>query len=581
MDAYSELFYRLREAVKSSSHSIIEQILGEEIFRSTLKSKDSHSGENRATLVNIAVSRNDEETVNRLLDYGVTINIDENRCQVIPPLVYAVVLGHERIAEILATRVKEHVDQRTSGEGYYKLENGDTALHAASRCGLDRLAAILLKNGATIDAPNSKSETALHLAIGAMIKAEARLAMVRCLLDHAARIDIGHKPALLLAIAQNQLDVAHLIIDQREDALEKKDSLGSGAMHYALKGCPANIEFMTMLVNKGIQVDEPNLAGKRPLHVAVRYRNAVMTKFLLDHGADIDATTESKETPLYFAALNGDMSMVKQLLDAGANIHVTTNREQTAFHAACQFGSVEMVCEMLKFGAKINGVSTYTQTPLYFACSKQSNDIVKTLLESGANPNAMTDIPYDSPLDFACRRGFEDTVWLLLKFGVQMKRPVYAYGIGIPFDKNITIMLIKHALLAKHQVMCEQFFTVYRNDPHFAKCQKELEMMKATEFYPNLTFFKMLVMQQEELMWMMRNVKVREAFEANFKEEQFPMYALYFTDRFADVKQMLKERDLAEEILSSVFSTILPVETINKVLDYVSYKDIRFLAKFA
>ncbi|OXU29654.1 hypothetical protein TSAR_003083 [Trichomalopsis sarcophagae] len=578
MEAYYELYYRLVDAVKSGSHSTIDLILGEEIFRSTLAWEDWHGG-NRATLINTAVSRNDVETVQRLLDYGVSINVDEKRTRVIPPLIYAVVLGHERIAEILATRAKEHVDQRTCIKVHYKLVNGDSALHAASRCGFVRIAAMLLRNGATIDALNINNETPFHSMIGATITTEARLEMARYLLNQGARIDIGYKPTLLVAIEQKQLEVAHLIISMRYDAIRMTDSLGNGAMHYALKVyCP--MEFMTMLVKKGMWVNEPNWAGERPLHVASRYRNYVMAKFLLDHRAYVNAISDSNETPLYLAAFNGNMPMVKLLLSRGAVINFKTNLEQTAFHAACQFGSLEMVHEMIKYGAKINGVSTYTQAPLYFACTKPSNDIVKALLESGANPNPVTDIPYETPLDYACRRGFEDTVWILLKYGVYINRLAYAYGIGTPYDYNITTMLITHALLAKHQVKCERFFTTYQDYPEFAQCQNELEVMKATEFYPKLTFYKMLVMQQQELTRMMRSVEVREAFEANFREDRFPMYKRYFTDKYADTKRMLKERDSAEEVLSSIFFTVLPFEAVTKILDYVSFDDIKFLAKF-
>lgn len=155
----------------------------------------------------------------------------------------------------------------------------DTALHAVSRYGYDRLAILLLDKGVDVNALNSKGETALHLTVKAKIGSEARRVMARCLLDNGARIDIGREPVLLFAIEQKNLDIARLIIDQRKDAIEKKDSLGRGALHYALMACSKNSEFMTMLIGKGAPVDEPNRRCERPLHTAVEDGNAVMVSF--------------------------------------------------------------------------------------------------------------------------------------------------------------------------------------------------------------------------------------------------------------------------------------------------------------
>lgn len=129
MDAYIEHFEaeldRLREAIESGTHSIIDEIFGKEKFKATLKWKDSHSGENRAKLVNIAVRNNDAATVNLLLDHGVTINIDENRSKVIPPLLYAVVHRRDQIAEILLTRARAYVNQRgAAAEDNCQLDQG-------------------------------------------------------------------------------------------------------------------------------------------------------------------------------------------------------------------------------------------------------------------------------------------------------------------------------------------------------------------------------------------------------------------------------------------------------------------------
>ncbi len=61
-------------------------------------------------------------------------------------------------------------------------------------------------------------------------------------------------------------------------------------------------EFVRMLLEKGVQVDQKSREGNTPLMAAARLGKVEMIRLLLDSGADVDATNKKGETALMAVA---------------------------------------------------------------------------------------------------------------------------------------------------------------------------------------------------------------------------------------------------------------------------------------
>lgn len=112
-------------------------------------------------------------------------------------------------------------------------------------------------------------------------------------------------------------------------------------------------------------------SGETALHIVVRRRDDLWTKFLLEHGADPNIADKSGVTPLTLAASLGFVEGAERLLKAGARIDV-------------------------------NNASG--ETPLISAVHRRDMAIIRLLLKNGANPDK-TDNSGRSARDYATLMG--------------------------------------------------------------------------------------------------------------------------------------------------------------------------------
>lgn len=71
------------------------------------------------------------------------------------------------------------------------------------------------------------------------------------------------------------------------------------------------VERMAALVDGGMNPDEQNLKGQRPLHFACIYGHGPVVKFLLDNGCDANLEDDFHKTPLRYAFDNDRLEAVE------------------------------------------------------------------------------------------------------------------------------------------------------------------------------------------------------------------------------------------------------------------------------
>ena len=284
-----------------------------------------------------------------------------------------------------------------------------TALNLACLFGHDRLAELLLENGADINLADSRGYTALHHAV-----VKGHLNVVQLLLKRESRLETrSHRrvSALSLAICNNHLDIARA------------------------------------LVHAGADVNFINHRGKTPLHLAVSGNHANLTIDLLQHGADVNAPNSKGRAPLYLAIEGEKIELVKVLLKNGADVTATTNDGETPLHSAAKVGSTELVIQ-LKQSADINVMNVHglsaldhntledgnnsdqstkqtiladseANIELYVACQTMSVRLATKAIDRGSDLDSYSSIDHKTGLHHAAEIGNLPTVNLLLSCGAR------------------------------------------------------------------------------------------------------------------------------------------------------------------
>ncbi|KAF8435898.1 ankyrin repeat-containing domain protein [Terfezia claveryi] len=218
---------------------------------------------------------------------------------------------------------------------------GAQALNVAAQNGYSEIVQCLLDKGVNVDAVDpSKSDYTPLLWAASRGHTDA----VKVLLDSGARThlidDLENDPksccsALVYAATNGHAAVVQLILDiapncqTRARWLEVVFDLTTGSWKFKMG-------MAHVLMKKGgCHIDEViDRGGTTALHVAVDSNNLALVTQLLDKGANIEKPDVFKMTALHKAVRGGHAEMVQLLLERDANIGATAMNGSTALHMA-------------------------------------------------------------------------------------------------------------------------------------------------------------------------------------------------------------------------------------------------------
>ena len=113
------------------------------------------------------------------------------------------------------------------------------------------------------------------------------------------------------------------------------------------------------LLDKGGDVNAPEVDGTTLLHRAVHRGHVDVTDLLIRAGADVRAMNRYGVAPLSLASANGSEAMVAKLLQAGADPETTQPGGETALMTAARTGNAEVVRLLLARGADVNATEEW------------------------------------------------------------------------------------------------------------------------------------------------------------------------------------------------------------------------------
>ena len=277
------------------------------------------------------------------------------------------VLLHEAVSQNSIQEVQRLIDSGIDvNEETLNFEG--TALHIAAYQGYERIARVLILNGANIEAQCFRLETPLLKAAF-----NNNLKIVEFLVQKGANV----KGALHFAASKQ---IAEIFFKQESDLEDKRDSIRRTPLHNTVAdGFSDTVQF---LIEKGAKIDARDEMGYTPLYLAVEFDQISILEILIKHGADINARTKTTETALHKAAMFDNEEAIEVLVQHGANIDKKDKYWGTPLYVAACFNSISAVKMLLRNGSslKIRGKFGYTPLEIALVENEHDFDILKMIM---------------------------------------------------------------------------------------------------------------------------------------------------------------------------------------------------------
>jgi ankyrin repeat protein len=151
----------------------------------------------------------------------------------------------------------------------------------------------------------------------------------------------------------------------------------------------ADLGAVRALLQKGADVNAPQIDGATALHWAVYRDDVTAVDLLVRAGAKVDVANRAGATPLSMAALFGNAAVVDRLLKAGADAKALGPNGETMVMFAARNGRPEVIRVLVEAGVDVNAKEPLRgTTALMWAVEQRNPAAVEALLAAGANPAA-------------------------------------------------------------------------------------------------------------------------------------------------------------------------------------------------
>ncbi|KAI5610977.1 NF-kappa-B inhibitor epsilon [Silurus asotus] len=235
----------------------------------------------------------------------------------------------------------EYTEDYTEEEGNLLAtitEDGDTLLHLSIIHELKEFTHQLINLFPVeiLDIQNNLYQTALHLAV--YLNQEF---VVKALVETGACVELqdqdGNTP-LHVACEHGRFECANEIIRQTSSSklslvFATQNWRGLTCLHVAT--LHRNHRIMKLLMKKGVDLNlQEGTSGKTALHMAVEMHDVDSVTLLLNRGANVDAAMLNGCTALHLAVGRQDATITSQLCQAGADKMIRNIEDETALDLA-------------------------------------------------------------------------------------------------------------------------------------------------------------------------------------------------------------------------------------------------------
>uniref|UniRef100_A0AAY4D3A9 Ion transport domain-containing protein n=1 Tax=Denticeps clupeoides TaxID=299321 RepID=A0AAY4D3A9_9TELE len=399
-------------------HTKVVEVLAEKFKSNVLaRTKDG------STLLHIASECGHPETTLAFLKKGVPLHMPNKSGAVC--LHAAAKRGHAAVVKALLLK-GAHVDATT--------KDSLTALHVAAQHCKPLVVQMLLGFGARVQLSGGKAqETPLHIA--ARVKEGEKVAEM--LLKSGADVNAEQEngeTAMHVAARHGNLQMLRVLIEEGGDVTWKSKA-GENPVHVAVRHCHVQVvqEILTYLTGERSReeaqlcIRQENLRGETCLHLAaeltgdkahVEGEDVLIMRILLEYDGSVTAATT--ETPLHYCARVGNTGVLKEVLRSVPASHLQTAVNRHAKNGwsplllAAERGQTEVVRILLQNHARVDVFDEDGKAALHLAAEQGHEDIADVLLSHRAFVNAKTKLGL-TPLHLAAQHGSTHLVRLLVE----------------------------------------------------------------------------------------------------------------------------------------------------------------------
>ncbi|GCC25901.1 hypothetical protein chiPu_0004313 [Chiloscyllium punctatum] len=371
------------------------------------------------TALHIAVQHCKPMVVQTLLGFGAQVQLKGGKALETPLHIAARVKDGEKVAEIL---LKSGADVNADQE------NGETAMHVAARHGNLKMIQALIEEGGDLTWQSKVGENPLHVAVR-----HCHLSVVEEILSYLTN-QRSHTEAVACVNQENKthetplhycahvgnadvlLEVLKYISSNRIQQVINKQSQ-NGCSPLLLAAERGHTEMVKILLLNHARVDVFDEHGKAGLHLAAENGHDQISDILLWHKAFVNAKTKLGLTPLHLAAQNGYNKLVKLLVEThAASIDALSLSKRTPLHLAAGNGQLDVCNSLLKMKADVNATDIHGQTPLHLAAENDHSEVVKLFLKQKPELVTSANIEGSTCAHIAASKGSVAVIKELLKF---------------------------------------------------------------------------------------------------------------------------------------------------------------------
>lgn len=157
-----------------------------------------------------------------------------------------------------------------------------------------------------------------------------------------ARLEI-----VFAAVNGGNLALVKSLLDEDANLLHGLDDRGFTLLHVAVEGDFKDIA--EYVIQRGIEVNEPDSYGYRPLHLV---KSKAMAELLISKGADVNLRDNYGLAPLHNAVLEGYREIMELLIARGADINAVENKGFTPLKMAVKYKLPELEEILKQHGAR-------------------------------------------------------------------------------------------------------------------------------------------------------------------------------------------------------------------------------------